>query len=154
MVGDLFFGGTETTSTALRWFAVFMIRNPEVQDKMRKEISDVIGNSRYPSLNDKPNLPYTEAVLHEVLRMGCIVPLSIPHGLNTDLKYKDFIIPKDVILIPNLHSILFDPDVFEDPKVFRPERFLDADGNLINTEQVLVFSVGKNCFISDLFAWY
>jgi cytochrome P450 len=145
IVGDLFVGGTETTFTALRWFVVFIIRNPEVQEKMRKEINDVIGHSRYPSMKDKINLPYTEAALHEVLRMGCIVPLSLPHGLNTDLKYKEFIIPKDVILIPNLYSILFDPDVFEDPKVFRPERFLDADGKLVNTEQVLTFSLGKNC---------
>ncbi|XP_048738006.2 cytochrome P450 2C8-like [Ostrea edulis] len=152
IVGDLFVAGTETTSTALRWFAVFMIRNPEVQEKMRKEISDVIGNSRYPSMTDKINLPYTEAVLHEVLRMGCIVPLALPHGLNTDLKYKDFIIPKDAILIPNLHSILFDPDVFVDPKVFRPERFLDADRKLVNTEQVLTFSLGRRVCLGESLA--
>jgi cytochrome P450 len=142
-VRDLFVAGTETTSTALRWFAVFMIRNPEVQNKMRKEISDVIGNSRYPSMNDKPNLPYTDAVLYEVLRIGCIVPLSLPHGLTTDLKYKDFVIPKDAILIPNLHSILFDSDIFENPMDFLPERFLDADGKLKNTDKVLAFSMGK-----------
>ncbi|XP_048738008.1 cytochrome P450 2B5-like [Ostrea edulis] len=152
IVVDLFVAGTETTSTALRWFAVFMIRNPEVQEKMRKEINDVIGDSRYPSMNDKINLPYTEAVLHEVLRMGCIVPLALPHGLNTDLKYRDFIIPKDVFLIPNLHSVLLDSDVFVDPKVFRPERFLDADGKLVNTERVLTFSLGRRVCLGESLA--
>jgi cytochrome P450 len=89
-------------------------------------------------------LPYTEAVLYEVLRLGCIVPLSIPHGLTTDLKYKDFVIPKDAILIPNLHSILFDSDIFESPKDFRPERFMDDNGILKNTDKVLAFSLGKH----------
>ncbi|XP_061173512.1 cytochrome P450 2C28-like [Saccostrea echinata] len=152
LLGDLFVAGTETTSTALRWFAVFMIRNPEVQEKMRKEINDVIGNTRYPTINDRPNLPYTEAVLHEVLRIGCIVPLSVPHGLKTDLKYKEFIIPKDVILIPNLYFVLFDPGVFEDPEVFRPQRFLDDEGKLINTDKVLTFSVGRRVCLGESLA--
>ncbi|XP_061173046.1 cytochrome P450 2H2-like [Saccostrea echinata] len=149
---DFFTAGTETTSTALRWFAVFMIRNPEVQEKMRNEINDVIGNSRYPTMEDRPNLPYTEAVLHEVLRIGCLVPLSLPHGLKTDLKYKEFIIPKDVILIPNLYSVLFDPDVFEDPEVFRPKRFLDGEGKLINTDKVLTFSLGRRVCLGESLA--
>ncbi|XP_048738007.1 cytochrome P450 2G1-like [Ostrea edulis] len=152
VVKDLFVAGTETTSTALRWFTVFMIRNPEVQEKMRKEISDVIGSSQYPSINDKPNMPYTEAVLHEVLRIGCIVPLSLPHGLTRDLIYKDFVIPKDAILIPNLHSILFDPEVFENPKDFRPERFLDADGKLKNADKVLAFSLGRRVCLGESLA--
>ncbi|XP_048738009.2 cytochrome P450 2C28-like [Ostrea edulis] len=152
VVMDLFVAGTETTSTALRWFAVFMIRNPEVQEKIRKEINDVIGDSRYPSMNDKPNLPYTEAVLHEVLRIGCIVPLSIPHGLKENLKYKDFIIPKDAILIPNLHSILFDSEMFENPKDFQPERFLDVDGKLKNVDKVLVFSLGRRVCLGESLA--
>ncbi|XP_062621583.1 cytochrome P450 2H1-like [Saccostrea cucullata] len=149
---DLFAAGTETTSTALRWFAVFMIRNPEVQETMRKEINDVIGNSRYPTMDDRPNLPYTEAVLHEVLRFGCVVPLSLPHGLNSELKYKEFIIPKDAILVPNLYSVSFDPCVFKDPKVFRPERFLDDDGRLINTDKVLAFSVGRRVCLGESLA--
>ncbi|XP_062621579.1 cytochrome P450 2C28-like [Saccostrea cucullata] len=152
ILGDLFVAGTETTSTALRWFAVFMIRNPEVQEKMRKEINDVIGNSRYPTMNDRPNLPYTEAVLHEVLRIGCIVPLSVPHGLKNDFKFKEFVIPKDAILIPNLYSVLFDSNVFEDPEVFRPERFLDAEGRLINTDKVITFSVGRRVCLGESLA--
>ncbi|XP_048738010.2 cytochrome P450 2H1-like [Ostrea edulis] len=152
VVKDLFFAGTETTTTILLWFAVFMIRNPEVQTKMRKEINDVVGSSRYPSMDDKQNLPYSDAVLHEALRRGCIAPLAVPHGLKTDLKYKEFNIPKDVMLIPNLYSILFDPDIFEDPETFRPERFLDDHGNLINTDKVVTFSVGRRVCLGESLA--
>lgn len=52
-------------------------------------------------------------------------------------------IPKDSMLIPNLHSVLYDPEVFEDTETFRPSRFLDAKGKLINVDKVLAFSLGS-----------
>jgi cytochrome P450 len=140
---ELFIAGTETTATVLAWFSLFMIRNTDVQEKMRKEINDVIGSSCFPSLEDKPNLPYCQAVIHEVLRKGTVLPMSLPHGLTSDLQYKGFTIPKDTILIPNLHSVTFDTDIFPDPHAFRPERFLDEKGNLQHTDKVLAFSLGK-----------
>ncbi|XP_056021775.1 cytochrome P450 2C28-like isoform X2 [Ostrea edulis] len=142
IVNELFIAGTETTSTALRWFSLFMIRNTDVQDKMRKEINDVIGFSRFPRMEDKPNLPYCEAAIHEVLRKGTVLPIALPHGLTDDLQYKGFTIPKDTLLIPNLHSVSFDKDIFPDPHAFHPERFLDEKGNLHNREKVLTFSLG------------
>lgn len=142
-MGELFVAGTETTSTAIRWFCLFMIRHPEVQEKMRNEINDVIGTSRFPSLEDKQNLPYCEAVIHETLRIGTIAPLSVPHGLASDLKFNGFTIPKDALLIPNLYSVFFDENIFPDPYDFKPERFLDEKGNLKNTDKVLAFSLGK-----------
>ena len=143
IIGELFVAGTETTSTALRWFSLFMIRHPDVQDKMRKEINDVIGTSRFPSLEDKPNLPYCEAVIHETLRVGAIAPISVPHGLTNDFEYKGFTIPKEALLIPNLYSVYFDGTIFPDPHTFKPERFLNEEGNLQNIEKVLAFSLGK-----------
>ncbi|XP_062621581.1 cytochrome P450 2C28-like [Saccostrea cucullata] len=152
ILGELFVAGTETTSTALRWFSLFMIRHLDVQDKMRKEINDVTGSSRYPNMEDKQNLPYCEAVIHEVLRFGSIAPISVPHGLTCDLPYKDFTIPKDALLIPNLHSVLFDEKIFQEPHVFRPERFLDDKGNLQNTERVLAFSLGRRVCLGEALA--
>ena len=110
---------------------------------MRKEINDVIGISRFPSLEDKPKLPYCEAVMHETLRVGAIAPISVPHGLTSDFEYKGFNIPKDALLIPNLYSVYFDGTIFPDPHTFKPERFLNEEGNLQNTEKVLAFSLGK-----------
>lgn len=150
IINELFVAGTETTATALRWFCLFMIRYPKVQEKMRKEVYDVIGTSRFPRLEDKPSLPYCEAVIHETLRVGAIGPFSIPHGLSRDLHYNGFIIPKDALLIQNLYSSFFDEKIFPDPHAFKPERFLDEKGSLQNTEKVLVFSLGKSLFCSIL----
>nr|XP_022312398.1 cytochrome P450 2C8-like isoform X2 [Crassostrea virginica] len=152
IIVELFVAGTETASTALRWFSLFMIRHPDVQDKMRKEINDIVGTSRFPNMEDKPKLPYCEAVIHETLRVGAIVPLSIPHGLTNALDYKGFTIPKEAILVPNLHSVLFDEAIFPDPHSFKPERFLDKEGTLQNTEKVLIFSLGRRVCLGEALA--
>ena len=57
---DLFVAGSETTSTTLTWAVLYMVRNPEIQLKVQKELDSAIGRYRLPSLADKPNLPYTE----------------------------------------------------------------------------------------------
>jgi cytochrome P450 family 2 subfamily J len=50
---DLFAAGSETTSTTLAWAVLFMILNPDVQDKVQREIDQVIGQDREPSLDDR-----------------------------------------------------------------------------------------------------
>ena len=65
---DLMFAGIETTSTALTWSTLFMIKYPHIQKKVQEEIQNHVGNSRMVNMDDKINLPYTEAVVQEVLR--------------------------------------------------------------------------------------
>ena len=139
----MFGAGTDTTTTAMKWFILYMLHHPEVQQRMRQEIHDVIGNSRFPSLEDRINLPYTDAVLYETLRVGNITANSLPHGLTEDLEFRGHLIPKHAMLIPSLDSILNDPKIFEDPCLFKPERFMDDKGHLTGTEKVLTFGIGK-----------
>ena len=65
---DLLFAGIETTSTSLTWSVLYMIKYPEVQKKVQREISSTIGQSRPIRMDDKTKLPYTEAVTQELLR--------------------------------------------------------------------------------------
>ena len=74
---DLFGGGQETTSTTLTWAALYMVRYPEIQDKVHEELDNVVGVNRSPSMSDKPNLPYIEAVLMEIQRHSNILPLGL-----------------------------------------------------------------------------
>ena len=76
---DLFLAGSETTSTSLTWAALYMVRYPEIQGKVQEELDKVVGVNRSPSMTDKPNLPFTEAVLMEIQRHANIVPLGVQH---------------------------------------------------------------------------
>uniref|UniRef100_A0A4X2KM17 Cytochrome P450 family 2 subfamily J member 2 n=1 Tax=Vombatus ursinus TaxID=29139 RepID=A0A4X2KM17_VOMUR len=81
---DLFFAGTETTSTTLRWALLYMALYPEIQGKIQAEIDWVIGQSRQPTTADKENMPYTNADIHEVQRMGNIIPFNVPRVATVD----------------------------------------------------------------------
>jgi len=142
MLFDLFGGGTETTATCMKWGILYFLHYPEVQIKMRQELDDVVGTSRPPSLNDRSSLPYCEAVVTEVLRCGNIAPLSLQHSCRQDVAYRGFIIPKGAIIVPNLDSIHSDPEIFENPEAFKPERFVDGNGKLYGQEKVVPFSMG------------
>ena len=86
-------------------------------------------------MDHKDQMPYTEAVLHENLRLGCITPLSLPHGLTKEVRHGESIIPKEAVLIPNISSVLFDSRIFENPNSFCPDRFLDENGQLNGIEK-------------------
>ncbi|KAM6938879.1 cytochrome P450 2J4-like [Lycodopsis pacificus] len=140
---DLFGAGTETTSTTLRWALLYMAKYPEIQAKVQAEIDGLIGQSRQPSMEDRANLPYTDAVIHEVQRMGNIVPLSLPHITNRDVQLGGYTIPKGVTIIPNLTSVLFDKNEWETPDTFNPGHFLNEEGKFVKRAAFIPFSSGK-----------
>ena len=76
---DLFLAGSETTSTSLTWAALYMVRYPEVQTRVQEELDQVVGVERLPSMKDKADLPYTEAVIMEIQRHANIVPMGVQH---------------------------------------------------------------------------
>jgi len=110
---------------------------------MWKEIDNVVGVGRLPSLSDRPNLPYCEAVVLESLRLGNIVPLSLPHLVTGDVKCQCYKIPKGSVIVPCLDSVVHDEKLFPNSHDFKPERFIDTDGKLYNQDKVLTFSLGE-----------
>jgi len=140
---DLFVAGTETTSTTLQWLMIYMMYNQEVQEKCRQEIHQVIGSERLPTASDKGSLVYTEATLLEVQRMATIVPLALPHVAKVDVKVGDYTIEKGSFVIPHIYTSHHDNDTWGDPENFRPERWINTEGKLINHQAYVPFSLGK-----------
>ncbi|OPJ76996.1 cytochrome P450 2J2 [Patagioenas fasciata monilis] len=136
---DLFLTGTETTATAIRWALLYMAMYPHIQEKVQLEIDSVIGQSRQPTMADKENMPYTSAVLSEVLRMGNVVPLGVPRMSTSDTTLAGFHVPKGTTLMTSLTSIMFDKNVWETPDTFNPEHFLE-NGQYRRREAFLPFS--------------
>ena len=142
---DLLLAGTETTSTALTWAILFLIRYPEIQNKLHKELDTVIGRNELPTLDNRTSLPYTEAFIHELLRYTCIAPLGLPHMAGGDVETCDgkFKLPKGTVIFPNLYHVVNDPLVFDNPRLFNPDRFIDEKGNFVRSDRMIVFGVGK-----------
>ncbi|XP_022106606.1 cytochrome P450 2J6-like isoform X2 [Acanthaster planci] len=149
IVGDLFGAGSETTATTLRWGMLYMIAHPEIQRRVQKELDDVTSRNRLPRISDKPELPYTEAVLCEIQRMGTIVPLAVPHMTAEDTTIEGYNIPKGTIVMSNIWHNHFDPLVWEEPGQFRPERFLDKDGKFRPREELIPFGIGRRICLGE-----
>uniref|UniRef100_A0A3P9CTN5 Cytochrome P450 2J2-like n=1 Tax=Maylandia zebra TaxID=106582 RepID=A0A3P9CTN5_9CICH len=91
---DLFFAGSETTTTTLHWGLLYMIFYPDIQERVQAEIDAVIGSSRQPSMTDRENMPYTDAVIHEIQRMGNIIPFNVARSASKDTAIDKYTIPK------------------------------------------------------------
>uniref|UniRef100_A0A672IPH9 Cytochrome P450, family 2, subfamily N, polypeptide 13 n=1 Tax=Salarias fasciatus TaxID=181472 RepID=A0A672IPH9_SALFA len=149
---DLFLAGTETTATTLLWALVYLIRNPDVQGGWHEEIDRVIGQTRHPTMADRPNMPYTDAVIHEIQRIGNIVPLNGLRRAAQDTTLGGYYIPKGTSLMPMLTSVLFDETQWETPDTFNPGHFLNAEGKFVKPEAFLPFSAGKRVCLGESLA--
>ncbi|KAM3914722.1 cytochrome P450 2D17-like [Leptodactylus fuscus] len=149
---DLFGAGTETTTTTLRWGLLYMILYPDIQSKVQEEIDQVIGRERKPTMGDVLNMPYTNAVIHEIQRCGDIIPLSIPHMTYRDVEFQGYIIPKGTTIITNLSSVLKDQHVWEKPFQFYPKHFLDENGKFVKREAFIPFSAGRRVCLGEQLA--
>ncbi|EFX62803.1 hypothetical protein DAPPUDRAFT_67675, partial [Daphnia pulex] len=94
-------------------------------------------------------LPYTEAVLMEVMRIASITPLAVPHCAMKDTQLQGFTIPKGSVLAINLDSAFKDPTAWEEPETFRPERHLDQEGKLIKNDAYIPFGLGKRVCLGE-----
>ncbi|KAG1656599.1 Cytochrome P450 2C1 [Nymphon striatum] len=143
---DIFGAGTETSSTTIRWALLYMVRHPEIQEKIRKEIDEVVGTERYPQMEDKPNLPYTTAALQEAERLGSALAQALPRSSEQAVKFRDYIIPKRSLVSISLYTIHRDPKLWDDPDSFNPSRFIDAEGKVFRPPYLMPFGSGKrNC---------
>lgn len=122
---------------------MYMIHNRRVCDLVQMELDAVIGRKRFPTLQDRCHLPYVEAVLSEIQRISNVAPLAIAHRSTEDAQFRQFVIPKDTIVLVSLYSVNMDKEYWEDPEIFRPERFLNANGEYIpHAEQFFPFGLG------------
>ncbi|XP_056671014.1 cytochrome P450 2J4-like isoform X2 [Monodelphis domestica] len=148
---DLFFAGTESTSTTLRWALLYMAFYPEIQGKIQAEIDRVVGQSRQPTMADRENMPYTNAAVHEVQRMGNIIPLNPPRVATVDTTVAGYHMPKGTKVVTNMTSLHRDPKEWATPETFNPEHFLE-NGEFKKRESFLPFSAGKRVCLGEKLA--
>uniref|UniRef100_A0AAR2K2K4 Cytochrome P450 2M1-like n=1 Tax=Pygocentrus nattereri TaxID=42514 RepID=A0AAR2K2K4_PYGNA len=148
---NLLSAGSETTST-LRHSLLLMMKHPDVQARVQKEIDEVVGSDRCPSIDDRQNMPYTDAVIHEIQRSMDITPTAVPHKTLCDTEFNNYLIPKGTTVLPLLSSVLSDPELWKNPDNFDPENFLDENGRFKRNEAFVVFGMGKRACLGEALA--
>ncbi|KAH7884307.1 cytochrome P450 [Phlebopus sp. FC_14] len=152
-----FAAATDTTASTLQVFILAMTIYPDVQKRAQREIESVVGTDRLPNFDDRPRLPYVEAVLRETLRWHPAVPLSLPHCNVSDDVYGGYVIPKGTTVIPNVWAMAHDETKYADPTRFDPGRFFDADGALNNDTVSYAFGFGRRVcigrYLADASVW-
>lgn len=139
---DLFVAGTETTSTTIRWAILLLAKNPEVQEKIHKSIVDQVGLGVLPRLSDRQNLPFLEAAILEIQRVGNLVPIPTREAID-NVQVGPYEIPSGTAVIFNTYEVHLDPNHFPDPLEFRPERFLTPEGRLTKIDAFMPFGAGR-----------
>ncbi|KAN0135963.1 O-methylsterigmatocystin oxidoreductase [Lactarius tabidus] len=130
-LGSIYIAGADTTVSSMVTFLIACMAYPELQKMARDEIDAVVGRKRPQTFEDRPRLPFVDAMCKAVLRWRPVLPIAAPHAAVDDGFYDGFFIPKGALVIGNTWALFHDPSVcLVDPDAFKPERFLNPDGSL------------------------
>ncbi|EYU31746.1 hypothetical protein ABFS82_07G060600 [Erythranthe guttata] len=133
---NIFVGGTDTSASTIVWALTALMKNPSAMKKAQQEIKTLISNKK-SSINedDIEKLPYLKAVIKETMRLYPPLPLLIPKETMEKCTINGYEIEPKTITFVNVWAIGRDPEYWESPNEFLPERFLNNN----NDEKIIDF---------------
>ncbi|XP_031228736.1 1,25-dihydroxyvitamin D(3) 24-hydroxylase, mitochondrial [Mastomys coucha] len=144
-VTELQLAAVETTANSLMWILYNLSRNPQVQQRLLREIQSVLPDNQTPRAEDVRNMPYLKACLKESMRLTPSVPFTT-RTLDKPTVLDGYTLPKGTVLTLNTQVLGSSEDNFEDASKFRPERWLQKERK-INPFAHLPFGIGKRMCI-------
>ncbi|KAF0292517.1 Methyl farnesoate epoxidase [Amphibalanus amphitrite] len=135
---DFMNGGCETTSSFFEWSMAYLLREPELQRRLRKEVAALPSQ---PTLAHRANAPLLRAFETEVFRRSSLTPAGVPHRSLQNFKVGGYNVPAGTTLRYDIMGAHWDPARWSDPLRFRPERFL-RNGKFMGSEDVVPYGIG------------
>lgn len=120
--------GVSTSVDTIEWTMAFLLNSPNVLKKAQNEIDNCVSQHRLIDEADVAELPYLKCIIRETMRMCPVAPFLVPHESSMDSTVCGFHVPRKTMLLVNVKSIQNDPNYWEDPEIFKPERFEGFDG--------------------------
>ncbi|KAH6795929.1 hypothetical protein C2S51_036915 [Perilla frutescens var. frutescens] len=120
--------GTDTSATTLEWALLHLVQNQEIQEKLYKEIVGCVGKNGLVSESDVENMPYLGAIVKETFRRHPPSHFLLSHSSPKEMELGGYTIPANVNVEIYTAWLTEDPEMWEKPREFWPERFLTGDG--------------------------
>jgi len=146
----LFLAGHETTAMALTWAWYVLSQHPDVEAKLADELSRAL-NGRPPTVADLAQLPYTEMVIRETMRLYPPAPGFAREPIE-DVRIGGYVVPRGSLLSVNTYALHRDRRFFDDPERFDPGRFSAGWEERIPRYAFLPFGGGPRVCIGNGFA--
>ncbi|KAF3385399.1 hypothetical protein F1880_002269 [Penicillium rolfsii] len=131
--GSLYLAGVDIVNNILQLFVMSWLLNPKAVQIAQEELDRVVGHDRLPTFDDIPNLPYIDAFVKEVIRWRPLAGVGTPHALTEDDTYMGYQLPKGTIFLANQFSMELDPQLWDDPESFQPQRWIDNPSKMLNS---------------------
>ncbi|KZV31435.1 hypothetical protein F511_40751 [Dorcoceras hygrometricum] len=123
---NVFVAGTDTSASTIVWAMTNLIKKPQAMKKAQEEVRNVVGSKGTVDEDDIQNLPYLKAIIKETLRLFPPVPLSVPRETLEEFTLDGYQIPAKTMVYVNTHAVGLDPEIWENPTEFMPDRFMNS----------------------------
>ncbi|KAK8527650.1 hypothetical protein V6N12_054855 [Hibiscus sabdariffa] len=122
----VFIAGTDTSAATVTWVMSFLMKNPKYLKRTQAELRSFIGKKGFLKEDDLQSLTYLKAVIKETFRLQPVVPLLVPRETLRKCSIGGYEVPAKSLVHVNAWAIGRDPEVWENPEEFCPERFIDS----------------------------
>ncbi len=148
----IFLAGHETTANALSWTWYLLSQNPEAEARLHAELDAVLQDGRMPTVEDLPQLRYTEMVLAESMRL--YPPAWVVGRLAIkDYAVGDYVAEPGTLILISQYVMHRDSRFFPEPLRFDPERFAPEAKEARPAYAYFPFGGGARRCIGEGFAW-
>lgn len=148
LCSEFLLGGTDTTATTMTWTMANLVKNQKIQEKMYDEIKQVVKHGEEIEEKHLKRMPYLKAVVLETFRRHPPGHFILPRAVIQETNMNGHKIPKNAMINFPVAELGWDPNVWENPMEFKPERFLnegevDFDLKGIKEIKMMPFGAGR-----------
>ncbi|KAG2136927.1 cytochrome P450 [Suillus bovinus] len=141
--GTFFAAGSESTASTICTVLMAAACFPEEQAKVQAELDEVVGRHQAPTFADQKSLPLLHAFISETFRWRPVTPNGFPHRTTQDVIWENYCIPAGTTVLGSNWAISRDSDVYPDPDVFKPQRWMNDQGGLRDDLTFFFFGFGR-----------